>query len=175
MRGLILDTDDVFRGVRGVISPGGGGVGQGRLHDRVRFEWHPLPGGHREHGLGLDDVVAVSDHCLLLDPRPLRPARLRDRVRDTDHHARPETPQVAVNGSDGDNIRSWAHTRAVHKNWIHEQLGMSGQQIRLDRIFDEAIATGGDLRVLAEMFGLSVASAARYASVVDRVTPPPAA
>jgi hypothetical protein len=57
----------------------------------------------------LDDIVAVSDHCLLLDPRPLRPARLRDRVRDrvrdTDHHARPETPQVAVNGSDGDYCR----------------------------------------------------------------------
>jgi hypothetical protein len=49
---------------------------------------------------------------------------------------------------------------------------MSGQQVRLDRIFDEALATGGDLRVLAEMFGLSIASAARYASVIDRVTPP---
>jgi hypothetical protein len=72
------------------------------------------------------------------------------------------------------NVRTWAHTRPVHKNWIHEQFAMSGQQIRLDRIFDEAIAAGGDLRVLAEMFGLSVASAAPYASVIDRVTPPPA-
>jgi hypothetical protein len=27
--------------------------------------------------------------------------------------------------------------------------------------------------VLAEMFGLSIASAARYALVIDRVTPPP--
>ena len=85
----------------------------------------------------------------------------------------------AVLGHDGYsllfvNVRSQSHTRPVHKNWINEQLGMSGQQIRLDRIFDEAVATGGDLRVLAEMFGLSVASAARYASVIDRVTPPPA-
>jgi hypothetical protein len=37
---------------------------------------------------------------------------------------------------------------------------MSGQQVRLDRIFYEATTTGGDLRVLADLFGLSIASAA---------------
>lgn len=72
------------------------------------------------------------------------------------------------------NVRSHSHTRPVHKNWAGGPLGMSGQRIRLDRIFDESISTGGDLRVLAEMFGLSVTSAARYASAIDRVTPPPA-
>jgi hypothetical protein len=70
------------------------------------------------------------------------------------------------------NVRSWAHTRPVNKSWTSEQLGMSGQQIRLDRIFYEATTTGGDLRVLADLFGLSIASAARYASVVDRAAPP---
>jgi hypothetical protein len=50
---------------------------------------------------------------------------------------------------------------------------MSCQQIRLDRIFYEARATGGDLRVLADLFGLSIGSAARYTSIVDRVEPPP--
>jgi hypothetical protein len=60
----------------------------------------------------------------------------------------------------------------VNKSWAHEQLGMSGQQIRLDRIFYEAVTTGGDLRVLADLFGLSIASAARYASIVDRAEPP---
>jgi hypothetical protein len=60
----------------------------------------------------------------------------------------------------------------VTKNWAHDQLGMSGQQIRLDRIFYEAVTTGGDLRVLADLFGLSIASAARYASIVDRGAPP---
>jgi hypothetical protein len=51
---------------------------------------------------------------------------------------------------------------------------MSCQQIRLDRIFYEAVTTGGDLRVFADMFGLSIASAARYASIVDRAAPPSA-
>jgi hypothetical protein len=51
---------------------------------------------------------------------------------------------------------------------------MSGQQVRLDRIFYEATTTGGDLRALVDLFGLSIASAARYASVVDRVAPPAA-
>jgi hypothetical protein len=60
----------------------------------------------------------------------------------------------------------------VTKNWAREQLGMSGQQIRLDRIFYEAVTTGGDLRVLADLFGLSIASAARYASLIDRAAPP---
>jgi hypothetical protein len=46
---------------------------------------------------------------------------------------------------------------------------MSGQLIRLDRIFDEAQATGGDLRALTDMFGLSVAGAYRYTAVLDRV------
>src|SRR5262249_25588697 len=69
------------------------------------------------------------------------------------------------------NIRSWAHTRPVNKSWAYGQLGMSGQQVRLDRIFCEAVTTGGDLRLLADLFGLSIASAARYASIVDRATP----
>ena len=47
---------------------------------------------------------------------------------------------------------------------------MSGQQIRLDRIFYEAVTTGGDLRVLADLFGLSIASAGGCASIVDRAT-----
>ena len=101
-------------------------------------------------------------------------APVRDRLRDYLDYRSAAWP-TTVNPHLFVNVRSWAHTRPVHKNWIHEQLGMSGQKIRLDRIFDEAVATGGDLRVLAEMFGLSVASAARYASVIDRVTPPPAA
>lgn len=72
------------------------------------------------------------------------------------------------------NVRSQFHTLPVHENWAREHLGMSGQRIRLDRIFDEAAAAGGDLRVLAGMSGLPAGSAARYASVTGRVPPPPA-
>jgi hypothetical protein len=53
---------------------------------------------------------------------------------------------------------------SVNKSWACGQLGMPGQQVGLDRIFYEATATGGDLRVLG--------SAARYASIVDRAAPP---
>ena len=61
----------------------------------------------------------------------------------------------------------------VEQELGHGQLGMSGQQVRLDPIFYEATATGGDLRVLADLFGPSIASAARYASIVDRAARPP--
>jgi hypothetical protein len=46
--------------------------------------------------------------------------------------------------------------RHVTPQWIRKQLGMSGQRIRLDRIFDEAQATGGGLRFLYDLFGLPV-------------------
>lgn len=50
--------------------------------------------------------------------------------------------------------------------WIRKRLGMSGQAIRQDRILDEAFATGGDVRMLCELFGLSIAGAYRYTSTV---------
>lgn len=60
--------------------------------------------------------------------------------------------------------------------WIRHQLRMAGQAIRQDRILDEAQATGGDLRALCDLFGLSVAGAYRYATVsnqfLDQVVDP---
>ena len=69
-------------------------------------------------------------------------------------------------------VRNAGAARHVTPQWIRQQLGMSGQRIRLDRIFDEAQATGGDLRALCDLFGLSVAGAYRYTSVLDRVDYP---
>jgi integrase len=103
---------------------------------------------------------------LLADPA-------RDRLRAYLDHRSAAWP-TSINSHLFINVRSWAHTRPVNKSWAHGQLGMSGQQVRLDRIFYEATATGGDLRVLVDLFGLSVASAARYASIVDRAAPPAA-
>jgi hypothetical protein len=56
--------------------------------------------------------------------------------------------------------------------WIRNQLGMPGDHIRQDRILDEAHATGGDLRALCDLFGLSVAGAARYTNTVNHITSP---
>lgn len=55
--------------------------------------------------------------------------------------------------------------------WIRKRLGMSGQAIRQDRILDEAFATGGDVRMLCELFGLSIAGAYRYTSTVGDPVP----
>jgi hypothetical protein len=57
--------------------------------------------------------------------------------------------------------------------WIRHQLSMPGQRIRQDRILDEAHATGGDVRALCDLFGLSVAGAYRYTAAVDHIVEPP--
>jgi hypothetical protein len=69
-------------------------------------------------------------------------------------------------------VRNAGNLRHVTPWWIRHQLGMSPQAIRLDRIFDEAQATGGDLRALSDLFGLSIAGAHRYTSVLDHVRYP---
>ena len=67
--------------------------------------------------------------------------------------------------------RSWDTTRPISPWWIRHQLGISGQQIRFDRILDEAHATGGDIRRIIDLFGLSVAGANRYIVTVNRPQP----
>ena len=69
--------------------------------------------------------------------------------------------------------RSWKTTRPVTSYWIGQQLAISAEHIRLDRIYQEVEATGGDIRVLCDMFGMSIANAARWATTIDHVTGPP--
>ena len=68
--------------------------------------------------------------------------------------------------------RSWKTTRPVTSAWIGQQLAISAEHIRLDRIFEEVEATGGDIRALCDLFGMSIAGAYRYAAVIDRVVYP---
>lgn len=42
-----------------------------------------------------------------------------------------------------------------------------GAAIREDRILDEALATGGDVRRLADLFGLSIEAGTRYTDVLS--------
>jgi hypothetical protein len=51
----------------------------------------------------------------------------------------------------------------VSSPWISHTLGISPQAVREDRILDEALATGGDIRRLCDLFGLTVGGAERYA------------
>jgi hypothetical protein len=68
--------------------------------------------------------------------------------------------------------RSWTSTRPAASAWIGKQLGMSAQHIRLDRILDEAQASSGDVRVICDLFGMSVGNAARYATAINRIAEP---
>ncbi len=69
--------------------------------------------------------------------------------------------------------RSWTRTSPVTTAWIRDQLAMPPEHIRLDRIFQEVQATSGDIRALCDLFGMSVANAARWASTAGPATPPP--
>lgn len=51
--------------------------------------------------------------------------------------------------------------------WVNGRLGMSAQAIRQDRMVDEAQATGGDLRRMADFFGVTIDTAAHYASMLN--------
>jgi hypothetical protein len=70
--------------------------------------------------------------------------------------------------------RSWKTTRPVTSAWISQQLAISAEHIRLDRIYQEVEATGGDIRALCDLFGMSIANAARWATTIDHITEPPA-
>jgi site-specific recombinase XerD len=61
--------------------------------------------------------------------------------------------------SDGPASRRWI--------WDATGPGLSATSIRQDRILDEAQATKGDVRRLADLFGLSIAAGNRYAATVE--------
>lgn len=72
------------------------------------------------------------------------------------------------------NPHLFIHTRNQFTNrpvtswWIRHQLSIAPQHIRIDRIFDEAIASGGDARALCDLFGLTIAGARRYTILLER-------
>ncbi|WP_244235770.1 MULTISPECIES: hypothetical protein [Micromonospora] len=93
-------------------------------------------------------------------------AAVRQRLRAYLDHRQQAWPR-SVNPHLFIHARSAITTRPVTSWWIRHQLGIAGQQIRLDRILDEAHATSGDIRQLMDLFGLSVHTAHRYAVTVN--------
>ena len=67
------------------------------------------------------------------------------------------------------NFRSAIRTSPVGNRWLWLTLDLPGgsQALREDRILNEAQATGGDVRRLCDLFGISVAAATRYTNTVD--------
>jgi len=65
--------------------------------------------------------------------------------------------------------RSAGRSESVGKRWIWLTVGsgLSVTAIREDRILNEAHATGGDMRRLTDLFGLSISAATRYTATVD--------
>lgn len=98
-------------------------------------------------------------------PVPLAPA-VRERLgRWLDHrqHRWPSTinPHVFIHH------RNAGGVHATGGLWLARTLGMAPSALRTDRILDEAIATGGDVRRLSDLFGITVDTAVRYASILD--------
>lgn len=64
--------------------------------------------------------------------------------------------------------RTAVRTTPVSATWIIDKLGVLPRAIREDRILNEAIASGGDVRRLCDLFAISVMTAQRYADVILR-------
>lgn len=63
--------------------------------------------------------------------------------------------------------KSATHRGPVQADWITHRLGVSAQALREDRILHELHATGGDIRRLCDLFGLSIAGAERYVRAIN--------
>jgi len=107
--------------------------------------------------LHLDDRV-----ILLAEP-------VRDRV-DAYLSYRTATWPATINAYLFIHARRWKSTRPVTSAWIGQQLAIPAEHIRLDRIYQEVEATGGDIRALCDLFGMSIANAARWATIIDHIT-----
>jgi hypothetical protein len=58
-------------------------------------------------------------------------------------------------------------TAPVGNRWPGLILSLPARDLRTDRILDEVHATGGDVRRICDLFGLSVKAALRYTAVLD--------
>jgi hypothetical protein len=111
-------------------------------------------------------LTDVHDGRLSLPERTVLLAEpVRERISAwLDHRSRrwPSTanPHLFVNAYTA--VRSGP----VSTVWVNDTLGVSPQAVREDRILHEAIDSGGDVRRLCDLFGLSVHGAERYTDVV---------
>lgn len=140
------------------------------------------------------DPTRVACGCLLIF-HGLRPCQLRTLyVTDVvDGRLRIEGRKIllasnaraALNGYLAFRQRQWPNSGNPHLfinratagrltpvtgKWISSVLGASAQALREDRILDEAHASDGDARRLADLFGLTVNAAQRYTATVDHVS-----
>ena len=63
--------------------------------------------------------------------------------------------------------QSASATGPVSYEWVNQRLGLPASAVRQDRIVDEVIATGGDLRRICDLFGVTIVTAQHYAGVLS--------
>jgi hypothetical protein len=65
--------------------------------------------------------------------------------------------------------RTWRSDEPVGARWIRLTIGddLTPRQLREDRILNQADATGGDIRAIADLFGLSINASTRYVSTLE--------
>ena len=136
-----LDSDDATRAVLAALLAFHA-IGVGRL---IAIQLTDVRDGRLHVG---DQVV------LLADP-------VRERLDAYLGHRSDRWPDTA-NAHLFVNYRNAGGTRPVTPWWVRKRLGMSPLAVRQDRILDEAHASGGDVRLVCDLFGLSVAGAYRY-------------
>lgn len=113
-------------------------------------------------------LIDIRDGRLHVDERviPL-PQPVRDRLTAwlayrEQHWPLTTNPHIFISR------RTALDTSPVGVQWITKSMGMTAQKAREDRILHELHASGGDIRRLCDMFGLSIAGASRYSAVLTR-------
>ncbi|NMR32459.1 hypothetical protein [Crystallibacter degradans] len=111
-------------------------------------------------------LTDVHDGRLHLDDRTIPLAQpVRDRLSAWLAHRQKRWPATS-NPHMFVSRRTAQDTAPVGSEWITISMGMTVRKAREDRILHELHASGGDIRRLCDMFGLSIKAAARYAAVL---------
>ena len=101
-------------------------------------------------------------------PLPVELAPLRNALDSTNSATAALTAPIAFHGLRADGLRRLQLTD-VRDGRLRLTLGRSPRSLREDRTLDEDIATGGDIRRLTDLFGLSVNAATRYAAGIGHL------
>ncbi|MCU1680221.1 MAG: hypothetical protein JWQ81_960 [Amycolatopsis sp.] len=119
------------------------------------------------HQLRALQLTDIHDGRLHLPGRSIPMATpVRERLHDYLEHRSQRWPHTA-NQHLFIHYNSANHLGPVRIEWLTQRLGMSAQALREDRILYELNETGGDIRRLCDLFGLSVEGALRYSAALD--------
>jgi integrase len=120
---------------------------------------------HHLRALLLTDIDGARLHAG--DRTVLLAAPARQRLTAWLDHRTARWPQT-LNAHLFINVYTAVRTGPVSNVYINKTAGMPVRRIREDRILHEAHASGGDVRRLCDLFGLSIKGAERYTSAPGR-------